>query len=97
MLAYDVVAVGSGEEAGLLPHDPGFDVLLTDMMLPGCAGSDLARGLLERWPTLKVILMSGYTEDEAVRRGALAGRLRFLQKPFDMATLAREIRGALEE
>src|SRR5664280_263112 len=97
MLAYDVVAVGSGEEAGLLPHDPGFDVLLTDMMLPGCAGSDLARGLLERWPTLKVILMSGYTEDEAVRRGALAGRLRFLQKPFDMGSLAREIRGALEE
>ncbi len=96
MLGYDVVAVGSGEEAGLLPHDPGFDVLLTDMMLPGCAGSDLARGLLERWPTLKVILMSGYTEDEAVRRGALAGRLRFLQKPFDMATLAREIRAALD-
>jgi PAS domain S-box-containing protein len=96
MLAYDVVAVGSGEEAGLLPHDPGFDVLLTDMMLPGCAGSDLARGLLERWPTLKVILMSGYAEDEAVRRGALAGRIRFLQKPFDMATLAREIRAALD-
>jgi FixJ family two-component response regulator len=43
-----------------------------------------------------VILMSGYTEDEAVRRGALAGRLRFLQKPFDMATLAREIRAALD-
>src|SRR5664280_566253 len=96
MLEYDVVAVGSGEEAGLLPQDPGFDVLLTDLMLPGVAGSDLARGLTDRWPKLKVILMSGYAEDEAVRRGALAGRLRFLQKPFDMATLAREIRAALD-
>ena len=97
MIEYDVVAVGTGEEAGLLPGDPGFDVLLTDLMLPGVAGSDVARGLSDRWPTLKVILMSGYAQDEAVRRGALTGRVRFLQKPFDMATLAREIRAALEE
>ena len=97
MLEYDIVAVGSGEEAGLLPQNPGFDVLLTDMMLPGCTGSDVARGLLDRWPKLKVILMSGYAQDEAVRRGALTGRVRFLQKPFDMGTLAREIRAALEE
>ncbi len=97
MLEYDVVAVGSGEEAGLLPQNPGFDVLLTDMMLPGCTGSDVARGLLDRYPKLKVILMSGYAQDEAVRRGALTGRVRFLQKPFDLASLAREIRAALEE
>jgi PAS domain S-box-containing protein len=97
MLGYDVVAVGSGEEAGLLPSQPGFDVLLTDMMLPGIAGEELARGLLDRWPALKVIFMSGYAQDEAVRRGALAGRVHFLQKPFDMASLAREIRAALEE
>ena len=97
MIEYDVVAVGTGEEAGLLPGDPGFDVLLTDLMLPGVAGSDVARGLSDRWPALKVILMSGYAQDEAVRRGALTGRVRFLQKPFDMATLAREIRAALEE
>jgi DNA-binding NtrC family response regulator len=97
MLEYDVVAVGSGEEAGLLPQDPGFEVLLTDLMLPGVAGNDLARGLADRWPKLKVILMSGYAEDEAVRRGAFTGRVRFLQKPFDMGSLAREIRAALEE
>ena len=39
--------------------------------------------------------MSGYTEDDAVRRGVGAGTLRFLQKPFDMKTLAREIRAAI--
>jgi PAS domain-containing protein len=63
----------------------------------GRAVSELARGLSERWPKLKVILMSGYTEDEAVRRGAVSGHVHFLQKPFDMASLAREIRTALEE
>ncbi len=53
--------------------------------------------LKERWPGLGVILMSGYTEDEVVRRGIAKGSVRFLQKPFDMATLAREIRAAMDE
>jgi DNA-binding response OmpR family regulator len=44
-----------------------------------------------------VIVMSGYTEDEAVRRGAASGTVRFLQKPFDMAILSHEIRAALRE
>ena len=96
-LGYDVTAVGSGEEAGKVPTEPPFDVLLTDLMLPGIGGPDLARGLKERWPGLGVILMSGYTEDEVVRRGIAKGSVRFLQKPFDMATLAREIRAAMDE
>jgi CheY-like chemotaxis protein/two-component sensor histidine kinase len=95
-LGYRVVAVGSGEEAGGLPGDPGFDLLLTDLMLPGIAGPALAATLKERWSALKVILMSGYTEDEAVRRGVGSGLVRFLQKPFDMKTLAREVRAALD-
>ena len=96
-LGYEVIAAASGEEAGALPAEPPFDVLLTDLMLPGISGSQLAAGLQERWPRLKVILMSGYTEDEAVRMGAGEGRVRFLQKPFDMTRLAREVRAALDE
>jgi signal transduction histidine kinase len=94
---YKVVSVGSGEAAGSLPADPPFDLLLTDLMLPGVAGPQLAAGLKERWPELKVILMSGYTEDETIRSGVGDGTLRFLQKPFDMAALAREVRAALDE
>ena len=97
MLGYEVAAVGSAEEARRLPLEPAFDVLLSDLLLPDVSGAELARGFLERWPRLKVILMSGYTEDEAVRRGVGAGTLRFLQKPFDMRTLAREIRAAVAE
>ena len=96
-LGYEVVAAASGEEARALPAEPPFDVLLTDLMLPGISGPQLAAGLQERWPSLRVILMSGYAEDEAVRTGVGEGAIRFLQKPFDMARLAREIRGALSD
>ena len=96
-LGYEVVAVASGEEAGKLPAERPFDVLLTDLMLSGVSGSRLAAGLQERWPSMRVILMSGYPEDEAVRSGVDQGRVRFLQKPFDIARLAREIREALVE
>ncbi|MFI5143637.1 MAG: response regulator, partial [Thermoanaerobaculales bacterium] len=89
-------AVSSAEEATACPDDRPFDALLTDLMLPGVGGGELARRLQERWPTLKVILMSGYTEDEAIRQGGRAGYATFLQKPFDMATLARVVRTVLD-
>ena len=96
-LGYDVAAVGSGEEAVKLPEARPFDLLLTDLMLPGAAGPQVAAELRQRWPALAVILMSGYTEDDVVRRGVTAGDVRFLQKPFDMDTLTREVRAALDE
>jgi PAS domain S-box-containing protein len=96
ILGYRPVAVASGEALGLAPAEP-FDVLLTDLVLPGISGAELAGLLLARWSRLAVILMSGYTEDEAMRRGIRAGEVRFLQKPFDMETLARELRSALDE
>jgi CheY-like chemotaxis protein len=95
MLGYRVTAVGSGTEADSLPPEPGFDLLLTDYLLPDVFGTDLAVRLRERWPAVQVVLMSGYAEDEAVRQKISQGRLRFLQKPFDMATLAREVHDTL--
>lgn len=94
-LGYEVVALGSSEEAGSLPAEPPFDLLLADLVLPGASGLDLAQGLKDRWPNLKVVLMSGYSDAEMM--GALALiRARYLQKPFDMETLARELRAALD-
>jgi PAS domain S-box-containing protein len=95
MLGYRATGVASAEDAGRLPNDPPFDLLLSDILLPGASGADLARGLQARWRRLRVILMSGYTEDEAVRRGVVGGWVRFLQKPFDTKTLAQEVRRAL--
>ena len=96
-LGYETVAVGSGTEAGLLAAEPRFALLLTDLMLPDVAGHDLAGSLQARWPGLAVVFMSGYAEDEALRRGIEAGEVRFLQKPFNMQTLANAIRAALDE
>ena len=94
-LRYQVVAAGSAEEAeGLAAGQPPA-LLLTDMVLPGRSGSELATRLRAARPDLPVVLMSGYTEDEIARDQAAKGEVRFLQKPVDLATLAREIRDAL--
>lgn len=92
---YDVKAVASGEAAMALPIPATFDLLLTDLVLPGIHGGELATVLAQRWLGLHVIVMSGYTEDEAIVRGVGDGSVRFLQKPFSMASLISEIRAAL--
>ncbi len=95
MLGYRVTAAGSGEEALAITDREAFDLLLSDIKLPGIQGGDLARTLKERQPALRVILMSGYTEDPAVRAAASTGRVRFLQKPFTMDAVAAEVAAAL--
>ena len=97
LMGYEVVAAGSGEEAGVLPDSPAFDLLLTDLVLPGIGGGDVAANAAARWPGIKVILMSGYTEDEALKTQIGTGAVLFLQKPFGADELARKVRGALDE
>ena len=97
LLGYEVDAVGSAEEALALAETRSFAVLLSDLLLPGMHGGELAERLVSRWPTLKVIIMSGYAQDEAIHRGIGEGAVRFLQKPFDLASLAEELEKALAE
>ncbi len=96
-LGYTVFAAASGEDAEAVPAEPPFDLLLTDLMLPGMAGPELAAEMVGCWPRLRVILMSGYTEDEAVKGRIAAKLVRFLQKPFTMVALAHEVRAALDD
>ena len=96
-LGYQVTTAGSAEEAEGLALIRPFPLLLTDMMLPGLSGADLAERLRQRWPDLQVILMSGYTDDDEIRRHAARGSLRFLQKPVDLEALANEVHDALAE
>jgi two-component system cell cycle sensor histidine kinase/response regulator CckA len=72
------------------------DVLLTDVVMPGASGPELARPLIERRPTLKVIYMSGYTEETIVHHGVLNPGIAFLHKPFTSEALGRKIREVLE-
>ena len=96
MLSYDVTAVESGERARLLPPEARYHLLLTDLVLPGMTGPVLAAELRQRWPDLEVVVMSGYTEEEAARHAVSGERHGFLQKPFDVAMLAAAIRSALD-
>ncbi len=92
---YEVLAVSTGAEARSLLAGPAFDLLLTDLTLPDESGVGLARDLSARWQGMKVVLMSGFTEDETVRGMVAGGAARFLQKPFNLGALEREVRAAL--
>jgi FixJ family two-component response regulator len=71
-------------------------VLLTDVIMPGASGPELTRRLVEQRPGLRVIYMSGYTEEGIVHRGVLAPGIAFLHKPFTSGTLGQKIRDVLE-
>ncbi len=96
-LGYTVTTAASGEEAGARPAEPAPDLLLTDVVLPGMTGAAVAERLRDRWPALKVVMMSGYLENEALRDLAASGRVYFLQKPFDMHALALTVRQTLDD
>jgi PAS domain S-box-containing protein len=94
-LGYAVTAAASGEEARALPTAPAFDLLLTDLVLPGIAGPELANLLRERWPGMRVVVMSGYAEADVVQRVRTDAGVEFLQKPFHITELARSLRRVL--
>jgi hypothetical protein len=72
------------------------DLLLTDVIMPGMSGRDLATQLKTRRPELRVLFMSGYTDDAVVRHGMLEPGLAYLEKPFRPATLLRKVREVLQ-
>lgn len=94
LLGYEVESAVSGEDALALAPDQHFDLVLTDYMLPGMDGREMARRLREIHPELGVVLMSGYAEDAAILSDLEQGALRFVQKPFELAALAQELESA---
>ena len=97
LLGYQVTAAATGEEALGIPATTPCDLLLTDIMLPGISGLEVARRFSADRPGAAVILMSGYAAEESSRRHLADGSARYLEKPFDMNTLARELHAALAE
>jgi PAS domain S-box-containing protein len=94
---YTVLTAANGDEAlRLFEENASIDVLLTDVVMPGASGPELTRRLVEQRPGLKVIYMSGYTEDAIVHHGVLDPGIAFLHKPFTAEALGRQIREVLD-
>jgi two-component system, cell cycle sensor histidine kinase and response regulator CckA len=94
---YRVVVATSAEEAlELTDQDGRFDLLVTDVVMPGMSGWELGKRLRERWPGLRVLYISGYTEDGAQPGGASEPGASFLQKPFLPLDLLATLRKLLD-
>jgi two-component system cell cycle sensor histidine kinase/response regulator CckA len=94
---YTVIVAADADEALRLFNENGeIDIVLTDVVMPGVSGPALAKRLMERRPGVKVIYMSGYTEDVITRHGILQPGIAFLHKPFTADALGRKIRDVLD-
>ncbi len=93
---YRVLEANNGTEALRIcqTHQGAIDLLITDVIMPGISGIELAKAVVAACPAIRVIYMSGYT-DQTVDRRALAPDAMFLQKPCSLALLAQTIRAAI--
>lgn len=95
---YRVLVAKNGADAlAILEADNGpLDLLLTDVVMPEMNGKDLARRALDVHPEIRVLYMSGYTDEVIARRGVLEEGVQFIQKPFTAQGLASKVREVLE-
>lgn len=95
---YEVLEAATGEEAIQLLADAAVPVqlMLTDTVMPGMGGRELAERMVTLQPAMKVILMSGYTDDSVLQRQVREQGVQFLQKPFTSDELAHRVREVLD-
>jgi signal transduction histidine kinase/CheY-like chemotaxis protein len=95
---YRVIAAQHAGEALLLceQHRGPIDLLLTDVVMPQMSGPQLAKRLASTRPEMKVLCMSGYTDDSIVRHGVLETGVAFIQKPVTPTSLAKKVREVLD-
>ena len=97
-LGYEVTVAVSGAEALAMANDDRleFDLLLTDVVMPGMSGTELLEQLLQNRPALRVLFMSGYAEDHLTLQRMLDKGYPFLAKPFGVAALSESVRDVLD-
>jgi PAS domain S-box-containing protein len=95
---YQVLDAADGQQALDIAavHAGKIQLLITDVVMPRLSGRELAARLTAARPDLKVLYISGYTDDSVFRHGVLQGGMDFMQKPFNLKALAAKIREVLE-
>jgi CheY-like chemotaxis protein len=95
---YTILEAGGSREAiaAVEKYQGRIHLLVTDVVMPGLGGRPLAEMFQAEYSGLKVLYVSGYTDDAIVRHGILTDRVHFLQKPFTPAALTAKVRGVLD-
>ena len=91
-----VASSGEGALAVLKEHAEPIDLVITDVIMPGISGRELAKRLAVVRPGLRILFMSGYADDALADHGVLAADVAYLQKPFTPDELARRVREVLD-
>jgi CheY-like chemotaxis protein len=98
-LGYTVLEAGHGKDAVRIAekYQGPIHLLVSDVVMPEMGGRLLAERLGAMRPELKVLYLSGYTDDAVVRHGVMHAEVAFLQKPFTPKALARKVREAIDK
>ena len=96
---YHVIEAGSGQEALEICEqgDCRIDLLMTDVVMPGMSGRELAERLATLLPHLKVLFTSGYTNDAIIKHGISETKQNFIQKPFTFEDLSKKVREIIDD
>ena len=95
---YKVLEASSAEQAIQTADSfaAPIDLLLTDVIMPGMSGRQLAENILSRRPQTRIVYMTGYTDDMVVQHKVLEPGVKLLQKPFTKVDLALKVRATLD-
>jgi len=98
MQGYTVVTAANPDEAIAIAREfkGKIEMMVTDVVMPGMSGRQLAERLARSRPEMRVLFVSGYTDDAVVRHGVIDQGTAFLQKPFTPTVLARKVREVLD-
>jgi len=96
---YEVLVAAQGNDALILSekHDQPIHLMVTDVVMPGLNGQELANRLRVHHPEMRVLYMSGYTDDTITHHGILEKGMNYIQKPFTIEGLLRKVRRVLDK